>query len=62
MAASASQLAGDRSAAQSYASRAKSLCDGLREKWTADSYDGYLRRQDIQNYRRQIDQILSRSK
>jgi serine/threonine protein kinase/lipopolysaccharide biosynthesis regulator YciM len=62
MAANASQLAGDRSAAQSYASRARTLCDSLREKWSPDSYEGYLRRPDIQNYRRQIDQILSRSK
>jgi serine/threonine protein kinase/tetratricopeptide (TPR) repeat protein len=62
MAASASELAGDRSAAQSYASRARTLCDGLREKWNADSYESYLRRPDIQNYRRQLEQILSRSK
>ena len=62
MAASASQLAGDRSAAQAYASRAQTLCDGLREKWGADAYEGYVRRPDIQNYRRQLDQILSRSK
>jgi serine/threonine protein kinase/Tfp pilus assembly protein PilF len=58
MAARASQLAGDRSAAQGYASRARTLCDGLREKWGADAYEGYLRRPDIQSYRRQLDQIL----
>ena len=61
MAARASQLAGDRSAAQTYASRAQTLCDGLLERWGADAYEGYLRRPDIQNYRRQIDQILSLS-
>ncbi len=62
MAARASQLAGDRSAAHMYASRAQTLCDGLREKWGADAYEGYLRRPDIRNYRSQLDQILSRSK
>ena len=51
MAASASQLAGDRSAAQAYASRAQTLGDGLREKWSTESYESYLRRPDIQNYR-----------
>ena len=62
MAARASQLAGDRSTAQTYASRAQTLCDGLREKWGADAYEGYLSRSDIRNYRSQLDQILSRSK
>ena len=62
MAARASQIVGNRSAAQMYASRAQTLCDGLREKWGADAFEGYLRRPDIQNYRSQIDQILSRSK
>lgn len=62
MAARASQLAGDNSNAQTYASRAETLCEGLRERWGADPYEGYLRRPDIQRYRHQIDQILSRSK
>jgi tetratricopeptide (TPR) repeat protein len=46
---------------QDYASRANGLCAGLQEKWGAEAYDGYLRRPDIETYRRQIDQILSRS-
>ena len=64
MAARGSELAGDISGARTYASRAQNLCDGLREKWggDADAYEGYLRRPDIRNYRRQIEQILSRSK
>jgi serine/threonine protein kinase/lipopolysaccharide biosynthesis regulator YciM len=62
MAARASQIAGDHSAAQTYASRAQTLCDGLREKWGADAYEGYLRRPDIQSYRSQIAQVISRSK
>ena len=62
MAARASQIAADRSTAQMYATRARALCDGLREKWGADAYEGYLRRPDVQNYRNQLDQILSHSK
>lgn len=62
IAARASQLAGNKSAMQDYASRADGLCAGLQQKWGAEAYDGYLRRSDIETYRRQIDQILSRSK
>ena len=62
MAARASQIASDRTAAQMYASRAQTLCDGLRERWGAEAYEGYLQRPDIQTYRGQLDQILSRSK
>ncbi|HJZ68426.1 MAG TPA: tetratricopeptide repeat protein [Blastocatellia bacterium] len=59
IAARASQLAGDKSAAQSYASRAESLCSGLWQVWGADAYKSYLRRPDIQNYRKQLALILS---
>ena len=62
IAARASQLAGNRAAAQEYASRADSLCEGLRQQWGSDAYEGYLRRPDIQSYRSQITQINSRSK
>jgi hypothetical protein len=62
IAARASQLAGDRSTAQQYASRADSLCDRLRQTWGADGYEGYSRRPDIQAYRRQLEQVLTRSK
>ncbi len=62
MAARASQLAGNRSAARDYASRADGLCAGLQQKWGAEAYAGYLRRPDIENYRRQLVQILDRSK
>jgi hypothetical protein len=61
MAARASHTAGRRSEAQTYASKAKTLCEGLREKWGAEAYEGYLRRPDIRIYRDQIEQI-SRSK
>jgi serine/threonine protein kinase/tetratricopeptide (TPR) repeat protein len=62
IAARASQLAGNKSAAHDYAYRADSLCAGLQQKWGAEAYAGYSRRPDIENYRRQITQILDRSK
>lgn len=62
IAARASQLAGNKSSMQDYASRADALCAGLQEKWGADAYAGYLRRPDIAIYRQQIDQIFSRGK
>ncbi len=62
IAARASQVAGDKSAAQQFASRAEGLCDGLRQIWGDDAYEGYLRRPDIQAYRRQLEEVLTRSK
>lgn len=62
IAARASQLEGNQSTMQEYASRADSQCAALQQKWGAEAYDGYLRRPDIQAYRKQIAQILTRSK
>jgi serine/threonine protein kinase/lipopolysaccharide biosynthesis regulator YciM len=62
IAARASQLAGDNPAMKDYASKADSLCRALRQKWGVEAYDGYLRRPDIQNYRKQLALILTRSK
>jgi tetratricopeptide (TPR) repeat protein len=58
IAARASELAGNKSAARDYASQADSLCGGLEQKWGKEAYEGYLRRPDIQNYRNQVAQIL----
>jgi tetratricopeptide (TPR) repeat protein len=58
IAARASALAGDKSAARDFASQAESLCAGLEQKWGKDAYAGYLTRPDIQIYRSQINQIL----
>jgi serine/threonine protein kinase/Tfp pilus assembly protein PilF len=58
IAARASDLTGNRSAAYDYASRADRLCAGLEQKWGKEAYEGYLRRPDIQNYRNQVAQIL----
>jgi len=62
IAALASDLTGNKSAAYDYASRAGSLCAGLEQKWGQEAYEGYLRRRDIQKYRNQNEQILKRSK
>jgi tetratricopeptide (TPR) repeat protein len=62
IAARAGESAGNKSAAQDYASQADSLCAGLEQKWGKEAYEGYLRRPDIQNYRNQIAEILKRSK
>jgi serine/threonine protein kinase/cytochrome c-type biogenesis protein CcmH/NrfG len=58
IAARASELAANKSAARDYASQADSLCAGLEQKWGKEAYESYLRRPDIQNYRNQIAEIL----
>jgi hypothetical protein len=62
IAARANESSGNRSEAQACASRAESLCNGLQEKWGTESYESYLHRPDIENYRRQLAQILARTK
>ena len=57
IAARASDAAGDKSAARDYASRADAACSALQQIWGADSYESYLRRSDIQMYRKQLGQI-----
>ena len=60
IAARAGELAGNKSAAQDYASRADSLCAGLEQKWGKEAYEGYLHRPDIKKYRDQSDKISKR--
>jgi tetratricopeptide (TPR) repeat protein/predicted Ser/Thr protein kinase len=62
IAALASQLAGNSSATQDYASRAASQRAGLQSRWGAESYDSYSRRPDIQMYVKQLTQLPVRSK
>jgi tetratricopeptide (TPR) repeat protein/tRNA A-37 threonylcarbamoyl transferase component Bud32 len=57
IAARASDAAGDKSAARDYAARADAACNALQQMWGADSYESYLRRPDIQTYRKQLAQI-----
>lgn len=59
IAARASQSAGNKQAMQDYATRADSLCTGLKEKWGQTAYDSYLQRPDIIAYRKQMAEILS---
>ena len=58
VAARASDLAGNKSAAHDYASRADQVCNALPQKWGADSYQSYLKRPDIQTYRKQLSDLL----
>jgi len=57
IAARASDAAGDKSAARDYAARADAACNALSQMWGADSYASYLRRPDIQMYRKQLTQL-----
>jgi len=59
IAARSSDLAVDKSAAREYAARADAACNALEQIWGADSYRTYLRRPDIQMYRKQLAQIRS---
>ena len=58
IAARASDLAGNKSAAQDYASRADQTCNALQQKWGADAYQSYLKRPDIQTSRKQLSDLL----
>jgi hypothetical protein len=58
IAARASQLAGNKSAASDYATRADTACNALSQVWGAEAYQSYLRRPDIQTYRQQVAQVL----
>jgi hypothetical protein len=57
IAARASDLLGDKSAAHNYAEQADAACNALPQMWGAESYQSYLRRPDIQMYRKQLAQI-----
>ena len=58
IAARASDISGDKSATQTYASRADGTCNELAQTWGADAYASYLRRPDIQVYRKQLMQLI----
>jgi serine/threonine protein kinase/lipopolysaccharide biosynthesis regulator YciM len=60
IAARASQRTGLTDDTKEYAARAEALCAGLQQKWGAEAYADYLRRPDIQVYRRQVEQLLAR--
>ena len=58
IAARASDLAGDRSAARDYASRADAASKMLPQTWGEEAYRTYLQRPDIQRYRQQLAQLI----
>ena len=58
IAARSSDLAGDKSAAVGYATKAETACNALPQVWGDEAYQSYLRRPDIQAYRKQVAQLL----
>jgi hypothetical protein len=62
LAARASDLLGDKSAARDYATRADAACTTLPQTWGAEAYRSYLQRSDIQRYRQQLAQLLQSAK
>ena len=62
IAARASDMASDKSAAHDYAARADKACNELQEKWGAEAFQSYLRRPDIQMNRKQLAQFLTSEK
>jgi tetratricopeptide (TPR) repeat protein len=58
LAARASNLAGNKSAARDYAARAEQTSNALQAKWGAEAYQNYLKRPDIQMYQKQLADLL----
>jgi serine/threonine protein kinase/lipopolysaccharide biosynthesis regulator YciM len=58
IAARSSDLAGNKSAARDYASRADQTCKALQDKWGAAPYQNYLKRPDIEIYQKQLADLL----
>jgi serine/threonine protein kinase/Tfp pilus assembly protein PilF len=53
------QNSGDKISAAEYAVRTKDLLSKLEQRWGVDNYNSYLRRPDVQRYRKQLDQIAA---
>jgi len=58
VAARASDLTGNKSAAREYAARAEQTCSALQQRWGAEAYQNYLKRPDIQMYQKQLADLL----
>jgi tetratricopeptide (TPR) repeat protein len=58
LAARASYLAGNKSAAREYAARAEQTRNALQQQWGAEAYQNYLKRPDIQMYQKQLADLL----
>jgi serine/threonine protein kinase/Flp pilus assembly protein TadD len=62
IAARASLRTRDETKALDYSSRAAGLLGALQQKWDADTYDGYLKRPDVQFSRKQLNELLAELK
>lgn len=51
------QNTGDKTRASEYAVRAKDLLSRMEQSWGAENFNSYLRRPDVQRYRKQLDQL-----
>ena len=58
IAARASERSGNVAASHDYALRAAERLSHIEQGWTAQAYEGYLARPDIQRFRSQLDQLL----
>ena len=58
VAARASDLTGNKSAAREYAARAAQTCSALQPRWGTEAYQNYLKRPDIQMYQKQLADLL----
>ena len=59
IAASASRSAGDHARAQVYAKRAAGVLLSIQQRWGDAIYDKYIKRSDVQYFRRQLDDMLT---
>jgi tetratricopeptide (TPR) repeat protein len=59
IAAQASQNLGDKTRAREYAMRAKDTLSKLEQRWGTENYNSYLRRPDIERFRKQLEQLTS---
>jgi tetratricopeptide (TPR) repeat protein len=53
----ASQNLGDKSRAREYAMRAKDTLSKLEQRWGSENYQSYLKRPDIERFRKQLEQL-----
>ncbi|MDT4968737.1 MAG: eukaryotic-like serine/threonine-protein kinase [Acidobacteriota bacterium] len=56
----AARASGDLEKAQEYASRAKAVFADIQQKWGDAAFTSYVRRPDVQNSRKQIEEMLAR--
>jgi tetratricopeptide (TPR) repeat protein len=59
IAAQAGQRLGDLAAARGYASTAAARLSSLEQRFGSEAYNGYLKRTDVQQFRKQLDHLLN---